>query len=668
MVTPKCTRVVLANQISHKSSPILAKLLYNERTMASNLRRTQRGFPAPAIPEPQRVRRIDDPELAHEIAARRERNSVLAVRSGLPAVGSRLVNRYGLEFVVEGHIHAPTANSIQRMRDGNQSEDDLYPSIIPQNLSKDLLGFVEAVDRCTTKELMVLDTLPHLRRGSGVPDGHWIDTISNKGANLLFTDAAQIHETHFAHEIGHLWVQYVEQAEDERVLEDVRDAGRLNQLAFVLSFVTDLRVNQVIAEKGFDVSVIRDDQAASVASLGRAIEAGYQPDTRREAVFMALALAAQIIEERIGTPASLNGTSAKVTGLDPELAQLSSDFADAVARHGYQDMVQVRSSIDKCLKLAFEFTGDGIDLEQDLVYPPDVDPPFEKNPEWLWGASPQMKCEVGRIMARESIPDGSTWSITQDQSGKNLLKFELPDGTLMGTWTLEHSQAFAAHTESIQQISEMNRQNRERQMKHSPTNGMPNFPGQPRRFYMAGTARFLTRVREAEWLGGEHPYAYALNNPTTYTDPSGLNPLMVCSDDCDDACDKFIDANPKWCGPLPSPPYPPGTKAWAFAFCCKGKPHHCYCPGMPPSPNPYIRACVGVHEHGHLLSGSCASGYTGPPKKWADECTALKAGIKCAAEQCRNMLSNDCIDLREWQCKECRRLKYACNPMPLKVG
>ena len=72
----------------------------------------------------------------------------------------------------------------------------------------------------------------------------------------------------------------------------------------------------------------------------------------------------------------------------------------------------------------------------------------------------------------------------------------------------------------------MNRQNRERQMKHNPTNGMPNFPGQPRRFYMAGTARFLTRVREAEWLGGEHPYAYAMNNPVTYTDPSGLDPTL----------------------------------------------------------------------------------------------------------------------------------------------
>ncbi len=32
-------------------------------------------------------------------------------------------------------------------------------------------------------------------------------------------------------------------------------------------------------------------------------------------------------------------------------------------------------------------------------------------------------------------------------------------------------------------------------MKQEPTNLMPNFGGHPRRFYMAGTARFLTAVR-----------------------------------------------------------------------------------------------------------------------------------------------------------------------------
>ena len=123
--------------------------------------------------------------------------------------------------------------------------------------------------------------------------------------------------------------------------------------------------------------------------------------------------------------------------------------------------------------------------------------------------------------ARDDIPEGCRWSIRQGLLHASLLSFELPDGTIKGPWTLEYSQAFAKHIDHIPRINEMIRQNRERQMKHQPSNGMPKFPGQVRRFYMAGTVRFLTRVRGAEWLGGEHPYAYAMNNPVTYTDPSG---------------------------------------------------------------------------------------------------------------------------------------------------
>ncbi len=495
--------------------------------MANNLQRLRRDFAVPVAVEPKRFKRIDDPELALEVGARRERNNYLAVRSGLPAVGSKLVNRYELQFEVESHVHVPTANSAHRWREGKQSDDDLFPSIIPKNLSSNLTQFILAVDRCTTKTLLILDTMPHVRRDAGVPSGHWVDTIGNEGANLLFIDAAQIHETHFAHEIGHLWVQYVDQAEDERVMEDVSDPGRLHQLSFVQSFVTDLRVNQVIAEKGFDVSVIVEDQAASIASLGRAIDAGYRPENLREGAFMALALAVQILEERRtyrNALAQLDETLGKVTRFVPELARLAMGLADAVDRHGYQSKDQIRASIDACLELAFDYTGDGIDLERDLVIPPISEANFDKYPNWIPGTSPQMKCEIGRIMAREDIPQGSKWFLRQGPYNESIISFELLDGTIKGPWKLEQTHVFDPNIQKANGISEMNRQNRERQMKQPPTSAMPNFPGQPRRFYMAGTARFLTSVREAEWRGGEHPYSYAINDPVTYTDPSGLSP------------------------------------------------------------------------------------------------------------------------------------------------
>ncbi len=40
---------------------------------------------------------------------------------------------------------------------------------------------------------------------------------------------------------------------------------------------------------------------------------------------------------------------------------------------------------------------------------------------------------------------------------------------------------------------------------------------------MSGEGRFLTAARLEEQLQGEHPYSYALNNPVTYVDPSGMS-------------------------------------------------------------------------------------------------------------------------------------------------
>jgi len=48
--------------------------------------------------------------------------------------------------------------------------------------------------------------------------------------------------------------------------------------------------------------------------------------------------------------------------------------------------------------------------------------------------------------------------------------------------------------------------------------------GTGRRAYATGEARFITQVRMEQMLAGEHPYSYALNNPVTYTDPSGDAP------------------------------------------------------------------------------------------------------------------------------------------------
>lgn len=54
---------------------------------------------------------------------------------------------------------------------------------------------------------------------------------------------------------------------------------------------------------------------------------------------------------------------------------------------------------------------------------------------------------------------------------------------------------------------------------------LSGIPGVRLRTYSPGLARWLTKARMEEMLAGEHPYGYANNNPTTYTDPSGLSPF-----------------------------------------------------------------------------------------------------------------------------------------------
>lgn len=55
----------------------------------------------------------------------------------------------------------------------------------------------------------------------------------------------------------------------------------------------------------------------------------------------------------------------------------------------------------------------------------------------------------------------------------------------------------------------------------------PMPPGPGPRSYMPGLARFLTQAMLEKQLAGEHPYAYANNNPCTYIDPSGQWPVWT---------------------------------------------------------------------------------------------------------------------------------------------
>lgn len=485
--------------------------------------------------DPAVYRRIDDEQLAAEYNARREQNNALAVTVGLPAVGATMLNKYGIEWVVDSHIHVPAPSTAKRWRAGDgERPDDLYPSVIPLNLSPRLANFVAAVDRCTAKTFILLDTTPELRP-SAAPGSHSLDTICNPGANIIFIDAARLHETVLAHEIGHAWVQYVERCEDERVMEDVSDPQRLHQLHFVQSFVLDLKVNEVIARKGFDMHPIESDQAASILALCQALESGYQPPNRREEVFMALLLASQMLaEDRDRRSALIHSRNAltRIRHKNESLGRLAERFAVAVRSHDINDRESIRRAIDECLETAFEFTGDGINLAADLITPDVEEPNFDKYPQWIQGAPVRLKTEIGRVMAREEIPDESRWNLSHGPDSRSILSFECPDGKTVGPWILDYPYPFDRASDALR-LMEINRVNRQRLISQMPQ-GFGNVPGhcgmprhQGHRHYMAGLGRFLTQARLDAQLRGEHPYSYALNNPVTYSDPSGEEPDCI---------------------------------------------------------------------------------------------------------------------------------------------
>ncbi len=105
--------------------------------------------------------------------------------------------------------------------------------------------------------------------------------------------------------------------------------------------------------------------------------------------------------------------------------------------------------------------------------------------------------------------------------------------------------------------------------------------------YMAGTARFLTAARlEDQIYAGEHPYAYAANNPVTYVDPEGLQPRQTVPPN-----------DPAW---SPKPVRPPWHGISGFG---SGFSYGSYCgssnrqnPGKGILPQDCVDACCQIHD------------------------------------------------------------------------
>lgn len=513
--------------------------------------------------------RLDDPEVANEIACQNERANWVASRIGLPTIGSKLVNQHGIEWVVQNHATVPHYDSLQRWRLGDVwPEQDMYPVVAPQNLSPQLTEFFHAIDRCTTKTFAILDTMPGRRKDGHIPGGNSIDTLCNPETNVLLLDAARVHETVIAHELGHAWVQYVDECEDHRTMKDASDPQRMRQVSFVQSFVLDLKVNDLIWRKGFDMSPIEDDQAKSLQQLADAFEQGYEPGHPREEVFMALLVADEILQRDRGRKhelAKFDRSLQIIRDRRSDLSRLSERLAESVRKHGYDTHSEILSSIDECLIASFEHCGDKFELDSELLAVIPEEPDIDKLPDWLSPLRPKTKCIVGKHMARQEISSHWAQHLEPSITGRAKVSFVSPEKDRRSHVVLHerigppsrYSQ-LDEHTAELLAMKHLNQSGRYQlhggpPFQSSDLHKRPDLPvpprspslipqvpnpvvglglpipstGRPGRPYMAGHGRFLTQVALEMQLAGEHPYAYANLNPITYVDPEGRAPRQI---------------------------------------------------------------------------------------------------------------------------------------------
>jgi hypothetical protein len=356
---------------------------------------------------------------------------------GMPPIGTCRSNKYGLDWVVADYDFVPTPTTFARY----PNDCDYLPIIAPLALSQRLLEFINETDRCTSKQILFLDTMPEVHPFKLGRDIHCCNFSGNPEKSYVYVDFDRAHEATIAHELAHLWLIYVEGGDGARTFRNRSDNGKINQLDFLQSFVLDVRVNGLIDQRGFDVSLIMEDKINAMTMVRDALALGYSPSSSRETLICIISMAGAYIEQKrwpLECQERLKELFTAIESMKPEWYLTALRFVDILIHNGHNCKDAVRTSLDQVIKLGFEISGEAIEIERELIEPSLNECMQDKNPKQFEGFTVPLKLEIGKALAKSGIGGDAKITLSTSLFGSAQIDVDCSDGKRIGPLPLNY--------------------------------------------------------------------------------------------------------------------------------------------------------------------------------------------------------------------------------------
>ena len=349
----------------------------------------------------------------------------------MPPVGTRYMGAQGIEWTVTDYGHFVAPATMARY----PNDCDYLPIVMPLKVSPRLKKLFYEVDHCTSKFVVLLDTMPAVHPFGLGKNIHCANMNADPAEVRLFLDVQNAHETLIAHELMHLWMWFVEGNVGEKTLKDRYDKAKRNQLDFIQSFVLDVRVNDLIEKRGFDMSLICEDQIRGLEALRNLMMLPDFSPNRRELLMYALQIAGAILEQdrlsrvmKVQLAAMLEFFEAAT----PEIHLTAMQLVEIVNRRPLDTRDALRKALDECTILGFRFTRDNLAMERDFNDAASPECMHDKFPDELTKYEVPLKLEIWKTMSRLGIEGYGQVHVNTSPSGMAVLTFEPESGGLIG--------------------------------------------------------------------------------------------------------------------------------------------------------------------------------------------------------------------------------------------